>query len=178
MVLAKTARAEAHLNAQFRARTTRKTYVALLHGTLRGGGGGERAPRQPGGEATSQPGAVFIDAPIGRDPARAGRVTCDATAVGAKLAQVRAPLLSLTPTLIAIPLPTLNPSIALYLPLTLPLTLTLALALAPTLTRAWCMALTLPLPLPQTLTLTLTLPLTLTLTLTGPYPYPYPYPKP
>ena len=34
MVLAKTARAEAHLAAQFKGRTTRKAYVALLHGAL------------------------------------------------------------------------------------------------------------------------------------------------
>ena len=32
MIIAKTARAEAHLSAQFKGRTTRKTYVALLHG--------------------------------------------------------------------------------------------------------------------------------------------------
>ena len=94
--------------------------MALLHGRLRGGGA--RAPRQPGGEAASQPGAFFIDAPIGRDPARAGRVTCDATAVGAKLAQALAPLLNLNLTL----------TLARALALTPSLTLSLARAFPPT----------------------------------------------
>ena len=90
MVLAKTARAEAHLRAQFKARTTRKVYVALLLGSLSGGGrggnqpsGGGRGGNQPAGGGrggvTSQPGGLLIDVPIGSDPARAGRVSCDAT---------------------------------------------------------------------------------------------------
>ena len=115
MVLAKTARAEAHLAAQFKGRTTRKAYVALLHGAP---SGGDRPPRQPGAprprprprpplaaissdlaEPTlvmyppqiPTPGETFVDAPIGKDPQRPGAMRCDALALAAKPAQAAAP---------------------------------------------------------------------------------------
>ena len=78
MLIAKTAQAEAHLAQQFKGRTTRKKYVALLHGRLRDTGGAGRAtPRQPG--------EIFVDAPIGRDPARPGKMKVDGD--GSKTAQ-------------------------------------------------------------------------------------------
>lgn len=67
MLIAKTAQAEAHLAQQFKGRTTRKKYVALLHGRLRDSG-------SPGRSMPQQPGEIFVDAPVGRDPARPGKM--------------------------------------------------------------------------------------------------------
>lgn len=77
MLIAKTTLAEAHLTQQFKGRTTRKKYVALLHGRLRDTGAGRSMPRQPG--------EIFVDAPIGRDPARPGKMRVDGD--GSKAAQ-------------------------------------------------------------------------------------------
>eukprot|EP00965_Chrysotila_dentata_P022451 743286-Pleurochrysis_carterae.AAC.4 len=56
LLIAKTARAEEHLANQFRSRTTRKRYVALLHGTLQA----SKSSR------LEEDGGLYIDAPIGR----------------------------------------------------------------------------------------------------------------
>lgn len=67
MLLAKTPRAEAHLAAQFRARGAKKRYVAVLHALPRLEG---RRAAAAGAAATAH--RLYVDAPVGRDPERAG----------------------------------------------------------------------------------------------------------
>jgi 23S rRNA pseudouridine1911/1915/1917 synthase len=65
LLVAKTPAAEAHLAAQFRARSLQKRYVALLVGR----------PRSEGSGLTSRGlGVTEVDLPIASDPARPGRV--------------------------------------------------------------------------------------------------------
>lgn len=78
MILAKTARAERHLAAQFKQRTTQKRYVALLRGVpLRGvpmaasEGGGVDGSNLDGSEIQSE---IRIEEPIAPDPNRRGAV--------------------------------------------------------------------------------------------------------
>lgn len=71
MLIAKTPDAEMHLTQQFKGRTTRKRYVAILAGRPRtaaaGGGGGGR---------------IFVDLPLDRDPARPGKMVAVAPGLG------------------------------------------------------------------------------------------------